>query len=87
MKRTTNQGVIDAFIAKSEEPVHSHNQNLRYTPWYGKALINYRTIIAKWEGETVLFDERKYSRTTSKIQTQLRNSLTKAGIQTGPLDH
>ena len=87
MKLTSNQGVIDAFIAKGETSVDSHNHNLRYTPWYGKALINYKTIIAKWEGETVLLDQHKYSQTTSKIQTQLRNSLAKAGIHTEPLDH
>lgn len=87
MKLTNNGGVITAFINKSEKWTDSHNHNLRYSPWRGGELINYQTIIAKWDGNKVLLDERKYSRTTSKIQTQLRNALFKAGIPTAQLDH
>lgn len=84
---TNNGGVIFAFINKSEKWVDSHNHNLRYSPWFGGELVNYKTVIAKWDGDRVLLDERKYSRTTSKIQTQLRNALLRAGIPTAQLDH
>lgn len=87
MVLTNNGGVITAFINKSEKWTDSHNHNLRYSPWFGGELVNYRTVIAKWDGDTVLVDSRKYSRTTSKIQTQLKNALMQAGIKTAQLDH
>ena len=44
-------------------------------------LINYSTVICRIdrENKTALVNNRKYSRTTSKIQSQLRSILTREG--------
>lgn len=46
----------------------------------GLTLINYNTVIASWEKNTVLLNMKKYSRTTSKIQHQLKNILIDNGV-------
>lgn len=38
----------------------------------GDNLINYSTIIAKRDGNTILLNEKKYSTTTSKIQSMIK---------------
>ena len=73
MKLTSNQGVINAFVNQSSERTESHNHNLRYDPDFGK-LVNYQTTIARWENGYIWMDARKFSRTTSKIQTMLRRT-------------
>lgn len=46
----------------------------------GYSLINYATVIARWLSDTeVELDTRKYSSTTSRIQSKLRTELEKIG--------
>lgn len=40
----------------------------------GDNLVNYTTVIAKRVGDGVILNTQKYSRTTSKIQTMIRNT-------------
>ena len=44
-------------------------------------LINYATTIAILKGNTVEVNESKYSRTTSKIQTQIKNEARACGLE------
>lgn len=44
-------------------------------------LINYETPIARWRGDTVLIDGRKYSATTSKQQSMLKRECDKLGVK------
>ena len=51
----------------------------------GARLWSYSTIIAQWSGDTVLINNTKYSRTTSKQQGMLRNECDRLNIKTGEL--
>lgn len=77
----TNGGVIEAFVTRRGNNAHSHNNNLRYSFCYGE-LVNYNTVIARWDEDKKLeVNLRKYSRTTSKIQTQLLNAIKRHGLE------
>lgn len=77
----TNGGVIEAFITRRGGNARSHNNNLRYSFCYGE-LVNYNTVIARWDEDKKLeVNLRKYSRTTSKIQTQLLNAIKRHGLE------
>lgn len=47
----------------------------------GVELINYSTIIAYWKNEKIYINSKKYSVTTSKIQTKLRQWASINNIQ------
>jgi hypothetical protein len=77
----TNDGVIEAFVTRRGDNARSHNNNLRYSFCYG-TLVNYTTVIARWnEAKKLEVNLRKYSRTTSKIQTQLLNAIKRHGLE------
>lgn len=77
----TNDGVIEAFVIRRGNNARSHNNNLRYSFCYGE-LVNYNTVIARWnEDKKLEVNLRKYSRTTSKIQTQLLNAIKRHGLE------
>lgn len=77
----TNDGVIEAFVTHRGSNAYSHNKNLRYSFCYGE-LVNYSTVIARWtEDKKLEVNLRKYSRTTSKIQTQLLNAINRHGLE------
>ena len=83
MSRTvlTNGGVIEAFVTHRGGNAYSHNKNLRYSLCYG-TLVNYNTVIARWtEDKKLEVNLRKYSRTTSKIQTQLLKAIKEHGLE------
>lgn len=50
--------------------------------------INYATILCEIDRENMLahFNSRKYSTTTSKIQSRLRSELTEAGFEISEYD-
>lgn len=66
-----NIDVIRAFLAR----VPAKTANLRST---GSTLVNYNTTLAYWSdsGELIL-NTSYYSRTTSRIQSQLKSELGK----------
>lgn len=77
----TNAGVIEAFVTRRGDDARSHNKNLRYSFCYG-ILVNYSTVIARWtEDKKLEVNLRKYSRTTSKIQTQLLRAIKEHGLE------
>lgn len=47
----------------------------------GETLINYSTVIAYWKNENLYINSKKYSATTSKIQTKLRYLASINNIQ------
>ena len=62
----SNQEVIKAFVNGKE----AQNRNLRST---GTKLVNYHTTLAqRLDNGMVVFNDTKYSVSTSKIQTKAR---------------
>lgn len=47
----------------------------------GETLINYSTVIAYWKNNKLYINSKKYSATTSKIQTKLRRLASINNIQ------
>ena len=45
------------------------------------ALINYRTVIAKWHNNKIILNTKKYSSTTSKIQNKIEQVCEEYGIE------
>lgn len=72
MKR--NEEIMQDFISGNE----SKNVNLRA---FKNSLINYTTKIAYKEGNMFYVNSRKYSTTTTKIQTQLKRMLQKNNLE------
>lgn len=81
-----NEQVLKAFLDKQEGVTPLRNIQNGYYTYKGRtltsivneatnefALINYKTIIAYFIGNALYLNNSKYSCTTSKIQTQLRN--------------
>jgi len=46
----------------------------------GKNLINYNTIIAFWEDDKLHLDTHKYSSTTSRIQSKIKQIAEMKGV-------
>ena len=83
----TNKKVIDLFLKRQrgQTPKRDITNGVYYYKGHtlrstGKTLVNYSTIIAFWEDDYIIVNMRKYSRTTSKIQSQLLNAIKEAGI-------
>jgi hypothetical protein len=70
----SNESVMVAFI-------HNKTAKSRNLTSIGHALINYQTVIAEWAGSVLLISTKKYSRTTSKIQSQLKNLCNSRGVK------
>mgnify|MGYP005611747293 CR=1 FL=1 len=76
-----NLDVIEKFIFLQGKE-KSKTQHL-YIDTENKQLINYNTVIAQWNGteeqtKEIEINCNKYSTTTSKIQTQIYNTLKRA---------
>jgi len=79
-KKMTNQTIITNFIngATSGHTPMREIQDYYYTTKgctlsiAGNELINYTTVIATRDGDTILLNNKKYSRTTSKIQSLIK---------------
>lgn len=84
----SNETVIRAFLGRSE--AHTPIRNITngiYTykgqtlATDGKKLVNYSTVIAKWIGNNLIeLNTHKYSVTTSKIQSKIRQLANEYGI-------
>ena len=83
----SNLEVIKKFLKKEEAKTNLRNILNGYYYYKGRTLqtqqeafrfclYNYNTIIAFILNDTLYLNTRKYSATTSKIQSQLRNQAT-----------
>lgn len=83
-----NEKVIRKFLNKEKGKTRLRNiLNGIYTykgrtlESNGVELVNYSTIIAYWKNEKLYINIKKYSATTSKIQTKLRDLASIKDIQ------
>jgi len=89
---TKNIDVIDMFINDSfpkDKKTTWGTDNLKiHKENNGWSLVNYSTVIAYRPNgsDTIYFNKRKYSVTTSKIQNQIRNSARKGGVRISEMD-
>lgn len=61
----TNNQVVELFLNKRKaKSLHMFSD--------GHKIWSYNTVVAQWEGETLIFNQTKYSRTTSKQVGGLR---------------
>lgn len=69
-----NQEVIESYF--NFMSAHSHNDNL-YTRHYGDEwqLVNYSTPLVTYKNDTYYINTKKYSVTTSKIQTYINRYI------------
>lgn len=75
MARMTNQQLIEKFaMGNAEHGDQSHTGNLWVTPNEDK-LMNYGTCLVHRVKGHFIFNETKYSSTTSKIQSYIRREL------------
>lgn len=78
-KTGNNEYVLEAFINKLEAKTPLRNIINGYYQYKGRTLttdgrklVNYDTVIAEWRGyNTVAVNTKKYSMTTSHIQSKL----------------
>lgn len=82
----TNQTIIKSFI-KGATSGHTPYRNIygvgRGTTLRieGDTLINYETPIAYRIGGAIILKNNKYSRTTSKIQTEIKRQVLSSGLE------
>lgn len=83
-----NETVIKKFLNKEKGKTALRDIQHGYYIYKGRTLesngvelINYSTIIAYWENEKLYINSKKYSVTTSKIQTSLRQWASINNIQ------
>ena len=87
-----NSDVIKRFINKEigATPTREINKNGWYScySWIGNTLtstgdklINYNTVIAYWKKDKLYINIKKYSNTTSKIQTEIKRQATNNNIK------
>lgn len=85
----TTSEVIKQFLARKSAHTPYRNAPLNNMwIWRGASLtsdswrlISYETPIARWRGDTILIDSRKYSATTSKQQSMLKRECDKLGVK------
>lgn len=81
----TNEKVIRSFLKHQEghtpkrRTIDGDNISTLWTR--ENELINYRTVIAKWEGNTIKLNTKKYSSTTSKIQNMIERICEEYNIE------
>ena len=62
----TNKKVVECFLHK----IKGNNVNLRST---GRKLYSYSTVIAQWYDSTLICNSTKYSVSTSKHMSYIKN--------------
>lgn len=75
MIRTNNENVIKNYLQFI--PSKSHNENLFTRLNYNNEweLVNYSTPLVRIVGNTLYLNTKKYSVTTSKIQTYIKRAI------------
>lgn len=82
----TNETVIRNFLKHQEGHTpkrYTYNGLHTSTLWtHGNELVNYQTVIARWVGiNTIELNTKKYSSTTSKIQTKIERIAEEYNIK------
>ena len=88
----TNKQVINNFLNRKvgATPTREINKNGWYScySWIGNTLtstgdvlINYKTVIAYWKKDKLYINIKKYSNTTSHIQTEIKRQATNNNIK------
>ena len=84
-----NETVIRNFLNNREGHTpkrHTYDGDYVSTLWTtyeGDTLVlmNYRTVIAKWDSNKIILNTKKYSSTTSKIQHMIERVCEEYGIE------
>jgi hypothetical protein len=75
MARMTNQQLIARFVdGFADGKDQSHTGNLWVSP-NGDKLVNYATCLIQVVNGVIIFNETKYSASTSKIQSYIRREI------------
>lgn len=81
----TNEKVIRKFLEHQEGHTpkrYTYDGDNVSTLWTREnELINYRTVIAKWEDGHVKLNVKRYSQTTSKIQHMIERICEEKNIE------
>lgn len=81
----SNEMVIRNFLKHQEGHTpkrHTYDGQYTSTLWTrGDELINYQTVIAKWDVNYVKLNTKKYSSTTSKIQHMIERICMEYDIE------
>lgn len=84
----SNENVIREFLSGGQAKTPLRNINCGYYSYKGRTLyteennlINYKTTIASLINGKVYLNINKYSSTTSKIQSKIRQLATSKGLE------
>ena len=75
MIRTDNKNVIKNYLQFVESKSHNENLYTRYNYNGEWELVNYRTPLVRIVDNTLYLNTKKYSVTTSKIQSYIRQAI------------
>lgn len=85
----SNENVIRKFLEheQAHTPMRTTVTGIKTpTLWtWENTLINYQTIIAKWEDGHVKLNVKRYSQTTSKIQHMIERICEEKNIEVEPM--
>lgn len=84
----SNESVIKEFLSGRQAKTPLRNINCGYYSYKGRTLyteennlINYKTTIATLKDNVLYLNINKYSATTSKIQTQIKQLAISKGLE------
>lgn len=75
MIRTNNENVIKNYLRGIDSKSHNENLYTRYNYNNEWELVNYSTPLVRIVGNTLYLNTKKYSVTTSKIQTYIKREI------------
>lgn len=75
MIRTNNENVIKNYLRFIDSKSHNENLYTRYNYNGEWELVNYSTPLVRIVDNTLYFNTKKYSVTTSKIQTYIKREI------------
>lgn len=86
--RIINEKIERAFLAREKKSAPKRDYVNGYYMEHGatistdgERLWSYNTPIAKWDGGRVIMDARRYSNTTSRQQSDLRQLARELGVE------
>lgn len=81
MIRTNNENVIKNYLQFIDSKSHNENLFTRYNYDGEWELVNYRTPLVRIVGNTLYLNTKKYSVTTSKIQTYIKREIANTSYE------
>ena len=75
MIRTNKEKVIKNYLQFRDSKSHNENLYTRYNYNGEWELVNYSTPLVRIVGDTLYLNTKKYSITTSKIQTYIKREI------------